>query len=148
MRSGITERMVTRTLRKPPTIRGAGSVIVTVTAVTVVVAGVMMRVFDHDEFPNIWLGMWWALQTVTTVGYGDIVPQQLTGRIIAAVVMLEGIAFLTVVIALITSTFIERGRREQELMHHLPSAADIDRAIAMVDERLARIEQQLSQPRP
>jgi voltage-gated potassium channel len=143
--SGIVERLVTRTLRRPPTIRGAGGVIVSVTMATVVAAGVLMRVFDHEEFPNVWLGMWWALQTVTTVGYGDIVPKQLSGRIIGAVVMLEGIAFLTVVTAVITSTFIERGRREREVAEGTPEPAQVEQALASVDERLARIEQKLSE---
>jgi voltage-gated potassium channel len=41
----------------------------------VIVGGILMRVLDHDEYSNIWVGMWWALQTVTTVGYGDVTPQ-------------------------------------------------------------------------
>ena len=57
--------------------------------------------------------MWWALQQPSTPsGYGDIVPTHLTGRLIAVVAMLEGIAFITIVTAAITSTFIERARRE------------------------------------
>ena len=46
--------------------------------------------------------MWWAMQTVTTVGYGDVTPRHTSGRIVAVFVMLEGIAFLTIVIAAIT----------------------------------------------
>jgi voltage-gated potassium channel len=58
--------------------------------------------------------MWWALQTVTTIGYGDVTPTEPAGRIVAAFVMLEGVALLTVTIAVITSTFITRAARERE----------------------------------
>jgi voltage-gated potassium channel Kch len=148
MRRGVVEHLVTRTLRKPPTIRAAGGVIVSVTVVTVVLAGVLIRIVDHEEFDSVWLGMWWALQTVTTVGYGDIVPEEFSGRIIGAVVMLEGIAFLTVVTAVITSTFIERGRRERAQAEGLPAPADLEQALASLDERLARIEQHLTKQQP
>ena len=53
-----------------PSVRLAASVIVTATAVIVVVGGVLIRIIDHEEYATVWVGMWWALQTVTTVGYG------------------------------------------------------------------------------
>jgi voltage-gated potassium channel len=53
------------------------------------------------------------VQTVTTVGYGDHVPTNVAGRLVAALVMLVGIGFLTVITAAITSTFVSRSRREQ-----------------------------------
>jgi voltage-gated potassium channel len=58
-------------------VRTAASVIVTATAV-VVVGGVLMRFLDHDEYSSVWVGIWWAPQTVTTVGYGDVTPQQVS----------------------------------------------------------------------
>ena len=94
---------MTRFLRRPPSVRGAASVIVMVTTIVVIGGGILMRIFDHAEYSNVWVGMWWALQTVTTVGYGDVTPAHRSGRIIAAFVMLEGIAFVTIVIAAITS---------------------------------------------
>jgi len=106
------ERRLTRFLREPPSVWNAVRVIVAVTVLSMVAAGILMRVLDHDEFPTVWLGMWWALQTITSVGYGDVVPHTVPGRIIAALVMLQGIAFLTVVVAAITSTFVERVRLE------------------------------------
>jgi voltage-gated potassium channel len=140
---GLVERQVSRELRRPPTIRNAGSVIVLVTLATVVAGGALMRVFDSKEFETLGDAMWWSLQTVTTVGYGDIVPHNTIGRIIGAVVMLEGIAFITIVTAGITSTFIERARRERG-RHELTSAEQFREAIASVDERLQRIEERLS----
>src|SRR6266480_2978044 len=100
-RPNLIERRMTGFLRKPPSVQTAAGVIITATAVVVVVGGIAMRVFDHKEYSNVFVGMWWALQTVTTVGYGDVTPRHVSGRLIAALVMLEGIAFLTVTIAAI-----------------------------------------------
>jgi voltage-gated potassium channel len=72
---------------------------------------VLIHFTDEQNFPNIGDGLWWAVQTVTTVGYGDLVPTSTTGRLIAALVMIGGIGFLTVITAAITSTFIEHARR-------------------------------------
>jgi voltage-gated potassium channel len=134
------ERRLSRMLSKPPTIRVAGGIIVFMTALTVVLGGVLMTVFDRDEFPNIWLSMWWALQTVTTVGYGDVVPRATVGRIIGAVVMLQGIAFLTIVTAVITSTFIERARRERGMV----ASTELHDTLRALEERLERIEDHVS----
>jgi voltage-gated potassium channel Kch len=133
------ERRLNRMLSQPPTIRAAGSVIVSMTAITVVAGGVLVRVVDAKEFPNVWLGMWWSLQTVTTVGYGDIVPSATTGRIIGVLIMLQGIAFLTIVTAVITSTFIERARRQGGI----DSSRQLDETLRSIEERLHRIEQRL-----
>ena len=54
------ERSMSRFLREPPSVRMAARVIVTATAVVVVAGGILMRVLDHAEYPNIWIGMWWA----------------------------------------------------------------------------------------
>jgi len=105
---------MTRFLAEPPSVRTAAGVIVIATAVVVVVGGVLMRLLDHSEYSDIWVGMWWALQTVTTVGYGDVTPTHPSGRIIAGFVMLEGIAFLAVTTAAITSTFVTRASKERE----------------------------------
>jgi voltage-gated potassium channel Kch len=133
------ERSMSRFLREPPSVRTAARVIVTATAVVVVAGGVLMRVLDHEEYPNIWVGMWWALQTVTTVGYGDVTPRHTSGRIIAAFVMLEGIAFLTIVIAAITSTFVARAATERDIAQ----AGAEDEAEVRIEARLDGIEQRL-----
>ena len=82
-RPNLVERRMSRFLREPPSVRTAASVIVTATTVVVVGGGALMRVLDPDEYSNIWVGMWWALQTVTTVGYGDVTPHNPSGRIVA-----------------------------------------------------------------
>jgi voltage-gated potassium channel len=55
--------------------------------------------------------LWWAAETVSTVGYGDVVPHATRGRLVAVMVMLSALAFLTVVTAAITATLLESTHR-------------------------------------
>jgi voltage-gated potassium channel len=142
------ERRMTKFLREPPSIRTAASVIVTATALVVVGGGILIRVLDHHEYSSVWVGMWWALQTVTTVGYGDVTPREAIGRVVAAFVMLEGIAFLAIITAAITSTFVARAERERALAEDAVEAAQedrIERSLGDVAERLDRLEATLSE---
>ena len=132
---------MSRFLRRPPSVKSAASVIVAATAVVVVAGGILMRVLDHDEYSNVWVGMWWAVQTVTTVGYGDVTPRHVSGRIVAVFVMLEGIAFLTIIIAAITSTFIARAQIERDVAQGVGE----DEAERRIEARLDRLEQRLEQ---
>jgi voltage-gated potassium channel Kch len=142
-RPNLIERRMSRVLREPPSVRLAAGVIVTATVMIVVGSGILMRVFDHKEYANIWLGMWWALQTVTTVGYGDVTPKNAVGRLIAAFVMLEGIAFLAIVTAGITSTFVTRAERERQMAEGSAEAKrdlELDARLDDVIQRLDRLE--------
>jgi voltage-gated potassium channel Kch len=113
-RWNLLERRVARFLKEPPSIREAAGVIVTATAVVVVGAGFLITLVDEKEYSNLGVGLWWAVQTVTTVGYGDVAPSAVSGRLVAAAVMLYGIAFIAIVTALITSTFVARAAQEHE----------------------------------
>ena len=138
-RVNVIERRMARFMREPPSVRTAAGVIVTATAVVVVAGGVLMRLLDHGEYSDIWVGMWWALQTVTTVGYGDVTPKERSGRIIATFVMLQGIAFLAITTAVITSTFVARANKERDLAHD----ADEDDADKRMEAQLKSIDQRL-----
>ena len=96
---------------KPLTARRAARIIASVTLSITIISGVLMHFTDEKTYPTIGDGLWWAIQTVTTVGYGDLVPASTVGRLVAALVMVVGIGFLTVVTAAITSAFIESARR-------------------------------------
>ena len=140
------DRKFARVLREPPSVRVATGVIVSATAVIVVGSGVLMWALDHHEYPNIWVGMWWALQTVTTVGYGDVSPINPSGRIIASFVMLYGVAFVTVFIAVITSIFVARAEHLQDVAAAEDDAAreaGIEAGFAEVNGRLDRLETML-----
>jgi voltage-gated potassium channel len=146
-RPNLIERRMTRFLHEPPSVRGATGVIVTATAVVVAGGGVAMRLLDHAEYSNVWVGMWWALQTVTTVGYGDVTPKNVSGRIVGGFVMLYGIAFLTITIAAITSTLVTRAERELAAELQAAEAEDVrlERRFEDVSARLERVEQLLKQ---
>ena len=93
--------------------RGAWVATATVTLVVTILAGILMQLTDPDSFPSVWSGLWWAIQTTTTVGYGDLVPGSAAGRLIATLVMLGGIGFISVTTAGITTAFVESARRHQ-----------------------------------
>jgi voltage-gated potassium channel len=112
-------------LRRELTPARAGWAIASATAGVTVLCGIVIRLVDAGDFSSLGQGMWWAVQTVTTVGYGDLVPKNTAGRFIGAVLMLSGIGFLTVVTAVITAAFLETVRRrmgdaaQQELLAKL-----------------------------
>jgi voltage-gated potassium channel len=143
----ILERQMARFLRNPVSVRTAAGVIVSTTALIVVASGLLMRVLDHREYPNIFIGMWWAIQTVTTVGYGDVTPKAVAGRIVAAAVMLEGIAFVAIVTAAVTSTFVARATHLQDVAQADVEAkrdAGIESSLGALNERLDHLETMLS----
>jgi voltage-gated potassium channel Kch len=96
------------------TVGRAAWIITSFTMAMTLIGGVLIHFADRHNFPDIGDGLWWSVQTVTTVGYGDHVPTNAVGRIVASVVMLVGIGFLTVITATITSAFIESARRRLE----------------------------------
>src|SRR5207249_4086274 len=97
---------------------------------------------DAKEYPNVWRGFWWAMQTVTTVGYGDVTPSHTGGRIVAVAVMLWGIAFLAVIVAAITSTFVARAAGERSPGGE--GQGSLDGRLDDLAERLERVERALT----
>ena len=139
------ERKLDTWVDRATTPRGAAVVIATATTVITLGAAVLMTFADREQYPSLGSALWWASQTVTTVGYGDNVPVSVAGRIVAVGVMLVGIGFLTVITAAITSTFVARSRLEQMSMEPKAPTADHFRRL---DSRLERIEAALSGSSP
>jgi voltage-gated potassium channel Kch len=137
MKETRLERRLERAVARAVTPRGAAIVIATATIAITVVTGIAMTFVDREHYPTIGSGLWWAVQTSTTVGYGDNVPTTVAGRLVAAFVMLVGIGFLTVITAAITSTFVSRSRLE-------PADTDAETSVAeqlrQINARLERIE--------
>lgn len=124
--------------RKPLTPARAGRAIALATTLVTIACGLVMRLVDSRDFDNVGVALWWAVQTVTTVGYGDEVPTNVAGRLVAAVLMLIGIGFLTVVTASITAAFIENARRRAGTSD-TQLEAKLDELNAKIDELAASL---------
>ena len=119
--------------RKPLTTARTAWIISCVTVLMTIISGVLIHLTDKKNYPGIGDGLWWAIQTVTTVGYGDLVPTSTTGRFIAALVMVAGIGFLTVITAAITAAFIESARRSLEATRPDTVSAKLDQIGTRLD---------------
>jgi voltage-gated potassium channel len=113
--------------------------IVAVAITLVLVAGLLERLVEPETFHSIGLAYWWAVTTVTTVGYGDVVPESTAGRVVGAALMLTGLALIPTLTSIIVSTLLYKTRRtEQDRIEQLESAQAA--TLARIEERLDRIE--------
>ena len=112
--------------------------LIVTTVVLTIVLGVLMSLVDSEDFPSVWLGVWWAIGTVTTVGYGDVVPVETSGRILAAATMIVGIAFLSLITATVASVLVSRASQDVS-----SEEADLMAALKRVEQRLESLEQEL-----
>jgi voltage-gated potassium channel len=106
-------------------------------------AAVAARVIEPETFGSLGRAAWWALQTVSTVGYGDAVPVTAGGRALGAALMLVGIAFVPALTSIVVAVLIARvqeraglGRdRQVEIVERLDR---LERALAELGDRRAR----------
>jgi len=133
------ERWLDRALARAETPRGGATVIAAITTIATVGFGLLMTTSDHKNFSTVGQGLWWAVQTVTTVGYGDEVPTDTAGRLVAAAVMLLGLAFLAVITAAVTSSCVARATEERTRRAGSAAPATVD-DVREINERLDRME--------
>jgi voltage-gated potassium channel len=126
----------------PASARYAIAAIIGATVAVVVMGALLMWIFDHNSYPSFGGALWFTLQTVTTVGYGDTTPTSGVGRFVASVVMLTGIGLITVVTAAVTSVFIEAAR-VRAARHKAVEPADEPDPFARLHESLAAIAERL-----
>ena len=115
--------------------------VILITGVAVVGAAALVLVVEGDgggSIDSFGDALWWAVTTVTTVGYGDAVPVTPAGRGIAAALMVAGIALFGVLTANIATFFIEEEQAADPMAEQL----------AEVLRRLDRMEKQLAADRP
>lgn len=125
------ERLLTRRRNLP--------YIAALTALLVVVAGIAMHETDPGRFPNPWRGLWFAIVTVTTVGYGDTFPVSPVGRLVAAALMIVGIGFLGLATAAIAGHFVNQ---DAETKHQASKdrQEEILQELRQINLRLDRLE--------
>jgi Ion channel len=90
---------------------------------------VLIRLLDPHDFPTIGLALWWAVMTVTTVGYGDIVPTTTAGRFIASGLMIVGFASLSLLTGFVASMLV-----------HRRAATETQTAFMRIEQQLEEIE--------
>jgi voltage-gated potassium channel len=96
----------------------------------------VMRIADSESFPTYGTAVWWAASTVTTVGYGDVVPKEPFGRLVAGVLMVLGFAFLSLVTGTIASALVSRYNADKE-------SNPVVEAIDRLEQRIAELEKRV-----
>lgn len=100
------------------------------------------RDVQPDDFASIPHAMWWGIATLTTVGYGDVVPQSPLGKIVGGLIMLSGIAMFAMPAGILAAAFADEAKRKNfivtwNLVAHVPFFSHLDaREIARIADLL------------
>ena len=113
------------------------------TAVIGIGAGVLVTIIDHKDFASVGDGIWWAIVTLGTVGYGDIVPTSTWGRVVGSVVIVVGVTFISFLTATVTSMFVSADQDERtaaETASRAAREAETQALLRELRERSAALE--------
>jgi voltage-gated potassium channel len=128
-----------------------GVVFVGIASIILVLAGgAAMALLEPDATDqNIGTGIWWALVTATTVGYGDIAPQTVAGRLVGVVLMLLGIGIVGTLAASIAAYFVDADDEAEvkELRERLSQLEEVRERLDRIETNQQRIEQLLREQR-
>jgi voltage-gated potassium channel len=116
------------------------------TLVLALAAGFLMIIVDRSNFPNYGIAVWWAVVTLATVGYGDVVPTTPLGRLVGSGVIILGVTFLAFLTATVTSYFVSSDQEEakkQELAEREAADKELRELLKRLEERLSAIESKL-----
>ena len=142
--AGLPRRPLNRastTFRNDPSSpRKAVYYIVVADVLIVLAGGTLIWVLDRQEYEHLGDALWYTLQTITTVGYGDVTPADPIGRLVGALIMMLGIAFLSILTATITSSFIEARQAARQAIDDEGERADQRRLEARLDELIERLD--------
>jgi voltage-gated potassium channel len=114
-----------------------------VSAAGVVVSSALVMMTDPDRFPDFGTGLWWAVATVTTVGYGDVVPSSAAGRLLGCALMFVGIGCFAFLTAVAASAIVvgEVGEEEEQIER---TERDIVRTQKAILARLVELDTRLA----
>ena len=136
----MARRIASRDLRP----RDAASFIVAVWVFWILIFAVVEHLVDSQTFGSVWDGIWWGTQTITTVGYGDIVPHDAIGKVMGVVLMLGGLSLVAVLTGAITSGFVTQAQAER----HQPGNDPVMQKLQEVLDQLEQLNATLSDRRP
>lgn len=99
------------------------------------VAAVLERLVDPamGDFAD---ALWWAIVTVTTVGYGDVIPTSTSGRVIASFLMVAGVSAIPITTSLVVSVFVSRAQAQQRA-HDAELQAELMARLERIEQALA-----------
>jgi hypothetical protein len=107
-------------------------------AVGIVLVSIACALVAHriaeDDFPTVGIAFWWAVQTVTTVGYGDVTPTTRNGQIIGTILMIAGVAAVTLLTAAISAAWVARMQKRWRGDPDDPVLEALDRLERRLDE--------------
>jgi voltage-gated potassium channel len=109
-------------------------------------AGFVVTLVDKRDFPTFGSGVWWAIVTLGTVGYGDIVPHTAWGRVVGSLVIVFGVTFIAFLTATVTSAFVsteEQAAREREREREERAEAELRDLLLSLKTQLDAIESKL-----
>jgi voltage-gated potassium channel len=141
----LASRLDTR-IRRVVATRRIFPVLVLITVCLSLLAGFVATLVDREDFPTFGVGVWWAIVTVATVGYGDVVPTTPWGRVVGSATIIVGVTFLSFLTATVTSLFISTEQDEkaaEEAKVRAASEAETRALILQLGERLAAIDAKL-----
>lgn len=110
--------------------------------ITMLLAGVVITRID-PSIGDIWDGLWWAWVTMSTVGYGDVVPHTGAGRLFASLLILLGVVLLSLLTANMSAFLIGSDTKDSA-----QAGNDTEFLLRDIAARLERIEQQLAEKTP
>jgi voltage-gated potassium channel len=109
-------------------------------------AAFVITLVDKKDFPSYGIAVWWAVVTLATVGYGDVVPTTPAGRVVGGVVIIFGVTFLAFLTATVTSFFVSREQQEAkatELADREAADRELRDLLRRLEDRLTAIEEKL-----
>jgi len=133
------KRASSRFFDDPASGRNAIVLIVAADIAIVIVGGLTMWLLNPAEYADLGTAFWYILQTITTVGYGDVTPTEPIGRLVGAIFMMIGIAVLAILTASITSAFLDAKQAERRDRQDATRDDDQARLEARLDELIERL---------
>jgi voltage-gated potassium channel len=109
-----------------------------------VLSGFVVTLVDRRDFPTFGTGVWWAIVTLGTVGYGDVVPHTAWGRVVGSAVIVVGVTFISFLIATVTSYFVAAEEAEANLPGRARELVEATESLRRIEQRLAAIEAKLA----
>jgi len=113
------------------------------TLTVALLAGFVVTIIDKEDFPDFGTAVWWAVVTLGTVGYGDVVPHTGWGRVVGSVVIIVGVTFIAFLTAVVTSLFVEEEQKTHRTLIEDGQRAYQDetrRLLEDVSSRLSSVE--------